>query len=82
MKVAVVGNEISGRGAAWLAEMDRNREPLLPVLVRTYGDDSERWFARWRICFMAYSEFFRYRGGAEWFVAHTLRRPRDAGAGN
>jgi predicted NAD/FAD-binding protein len=24
----------------------------------------------------------RYRGGDEWFVAHTLMRPRDAGSGN
>jgi cyclopropane-fatty-acyl-phospholipid synthase len=67
---------------AWLAEMDRNRERLLPVFARTYGDDSERWFARWRMFFMACSELFRYRGGDEWFVAHTLMRPRDAGAGN
>jgi cyclopropane-fatty-acyl-phospholipid synthase len=67
---------------AWLAEMDRNRERLLPVFARTYGDDSERWFARWRMFFMACSELFRYRGGDEWFVAHTLMRPRDAAAGS
>ena len=66
---------------AWLAEMDRNRERLLPVFVRTYGEDSERWFARWRMFFMACSELFRYRGGDEWFVAHTLMRQRDAEAG-
>jgi cyclopropane-fatty-acyl-phospholipid synthase len=67
---------------AWLAEMDRNRELLLPVFARTYGDNSERWFARWRMFFMACSELFRYRGGAEWFVAHTLMRPRGAAAGD
>lgn len=67
---------------AWLAEMDRNRERLLPVFGRTYGEDSERWFARWRMFFMACSELFRYRGGDEWFVAHTLMRPRNAEAGN
>jgi cyclopropane-fatty-acyl-phospholipid synthase len=50
---------------AWLAKMDRNRERLLPVFARTYGDDSERWFARWRMFFMACSELFRYRGGDE-----------------
>ena len=81
MKVAVVGSGISGLGAAWLAEMDRNRERLLPVFVRTYGDESERWFARWRMFFMACSELFRYRGGDEWFVAHTLMRLRDTVAG-
>ena len=67
---------------AWLAEMDRNRELLLPVFARTYGDNSERWFARWRMFFMACSELFRYRSGAEWFVAHTLMRPRGDAAGD
>ena len=67
---------------AWLAEMDRHRDRLLPVFDQTYGDDSERWFARWRMFFMACSELFRYRGGHEWYVAHTLMRPRVAAAGN
>lgn len=67
---------------AWLAEMDRNQDRLLPVFAQTFGTDSERWFARWRMFFMACSELFRYRGGDEWFVAHTLMRPRDAAAGN
>jgi cyclopropane-fatty-acyl-phospholipid synthase len=65
---------------AWLAEMDRNRDRLLPIFSRTYGENSELWFARWRMFFMACSELFRYRGGDEWFVAHTLMRPRDAEA--
>ncbi len=61
---------------AWLDAMDINRTVLMPVFVATYGDDAERWFARWRMFFMACSELFRYRGGNEWFVAHTLMRPR------
>jgi hypothetical protein len=76
MKVAVVGSGISGLGAAWLAGMDRNRELLLPVFARTYGDDSERRFARWRMFFMACSELFRYRDGQEWWVSHYLLRPQ------
>jgi len=66
---------------AWLAEMDRNREHLMPVFTATYGDESERWFARWRMFFMACSELFRYRGGNEWFVVHTLMRPRAPAVG-
>ena len=30
--------------------------------------------------FMACYELFSYLGGEEWFVAHTLMRPRDAAA--
>ncbi|HSN54301.1 MAG TPA: cyclopropane-fatty-acyl-phospholipid synthase family protein [Candidatus Sulfomarinibacteraceae bacterium] len=63
---------------AWLAAMDRERERLTPVFNATYGVDASRWFARWRMFFMACSELFRYRGGSEWFVIHTLMRPRDA----
>jgi cyclopropane-fatty-acyl-phospholipid synthase len=66
---------------AWLAEMDRNRDRLLPVFAATYGDDYERWFARWRMFFMACSELFRYRDGDEWFVAHTLMQPRSPAVG-
>jgi cyclopropane-fatty-acyl-phospholipid synthase len=66
---------------AWLDKMDRNREQLGPVFTATYGDEAERWFARWRMFFMACSELFRYRGGEEWFVAHTLMRPRIAAPG-
>ena len=65
---------------AWLDAMDRGRDRLLPVFAATYGEESERWFARWRMFFMACSELFRYRDGTEWFVAHTLMRRRDVGA--
>jgi cyclopropane-fatty-acyl-phospholipid synthase len=61
---------------AWLERMDAHRDALLPLFRATYGADAERWFARWRMFFMACSELFRYRGGSEWFVAHTLLRPR------
>jgi cyclopropane-fatty-acyl-phospholipid synthase len=63
---------------AWLERMDARRDALLPLFRATYGADAERWFARWRMFFMACSELFRYRGGGEWFVAHTLLRPRAA----
>jgi cyclopropane-fatty-acyl-phospholipid synthase len=65
---------------AWLDAMDVNRTALMPVFASTYGDQAELWFARWRMFFMACSELFRYRGGTEWFVVHTLLRPRAAEA--
>ncbi len=65
---------------AWLDAMDANRASLMPVFTATYGDDALRWFARWRMFFMACSELFRFNGGDEWFVAHTLMRPRHGTA--
>jgi cyclopropane-fatty-acyl-phospholipid synthase len=62
---------------AWREAMDANREPLLPVFEATYGTDADRWFARWRMFFMACSELFRYGNGLEWFVVHTLLRPKS-----
>ncbi len=66
---------------AWLAAMDADRGRLMPVFVATYGDDAGRWFSRWRMFFMACSELFRYHGGNEWFVAHTVLRPRSGPRG-
>jgi cyclopropane-fatty-acyl-phospholipid synthase len=65
---------------AWLARMDGNRKALLPVFEATYGEGAARWFARWRMFFMACSELFRFAGGEEWFVTHTLLAQRAAGA--
>ncbi|MDX2436307.1 MAG: cyclopropane-fatty-acyl-phospholipid synthase family protein [Acidobacteriota bacterium] len=66
---------------AWLETMDGNREALMPLFRATYGEDAARWFARWRMFFMACSELFRYHGGDEWFVTHTLLRPRAVASG-
>ena len=57
---------------AWLANADRQREELLPVLAAVYGDDAPAWLQRWRIFFMACAELFGYNGGQEWWVSHYL----------
>lgn len=62
---------------AWLEIMDQNRGRLMPVFRETYGEEADRWFARWRMFFMACSELFRYGGGDEWYVVHTLLRLRS-----
>jgi cyclopropane-fatty-acyl-phospholipid synthase len=57
----------------WLANMDRNRERILPILAATYGaDQATRWWVYWRVFFMACAELWGYRGGAEWLVSHYL----------
>jgi cyclopropane-fatty-acyl-phospholipid synthase len=61
---------------AWLDRMDGHRGRLMPLFRSVYGDDAERWFARWRMFFMACSELFRYHQGREWWVSHYLLRPQ------
>jgi cyclopropane-fatty-acyl-phospholipid synthase len=62
---------------AWLANLDRSRVEILPVLAGVYGRaDAERWLVRWRLFFMAVAEQFGYRRGSEWGVSHYLFRPR------
>ncbi len=58
---------------AWLAQMDRRRDIVMPVLSETYGkENATRWFHRWRLFFMSCAELFGYEDGQEWFVSHYL----------
>jgi cyclopropane-fatty-acyl-phospholipid synthase len=60
---------------AWLANMDRHKAELWPILAETYGkDQAQTWWVRWRIFFMACAELFGYRNGSEWPVGHYLFR--------
>lgn len=63
---------------AWLANIDRQRAAVLPILAGTYGpDQAELWFVRWRIFFMACAELWGYNDGQEWWVSHYLFEPRS-----
>lgn len=63
---------------AWLANMDRRKPELWPLVAQTYGADNARmWWMRWRTFFMACAELFGYRGGEEWPVGHYLFRPAE-----
>jgi cyclopropane-fatty-acyl-phospholipid synthase len=64
---------------AWLANMDRKRDRIWPILEQTYGVASARtWWMRWRVFFMACAELFGYRQGEEWQVGHYLfERPGE-----
>jgi cyclopropane-fatty-acyl-phospholipid synthase len=65
---------------AWLANMDRRKAELWPVLAAAYGADAARmWWSRWRIFFMACAELFGYRQGTEWMVGHYLFQRADSG---
>ncbi len=63
---------------AWLTNMDRRKDSILPILAETYGTGAAKvWFQRWRIFFMACAEVWGHQGGNEWIVSHyRLRKNR------
>jgi cyclopropane-fatty-acyl-phospholipid synthase len=62
---------------AWLQNLDRHREYLLPILQETYGEaEKDLWLQRWRIFFLACAELWGYRNGQEWLVSHYRFRRR------
>jgi cyclopropane-fatty-acyl-phospholipid synthase len=64
---------------AWLANMDRHRDEVWPVLEAVYDTQhTQQWWMRWRIFFMACAELFGYDDGQQWWVSHYLfEKPAD-----
>jgi cyclopropane-fatty-acyl-phospholipid synthase len=57
----------------WLANMDRHRGEIEPLLTEVYGaQEMRRWWVYWRVFFMACAELWGYRRGREWAVSHYL----------
>ena len=58
---------------AWLAQMDAQKDRLMPLMMEVYGaDQADIWWLRWRLFFMACAELFGFRQGQEWWVGHYL----------
>lgn len=71
------GRHYQKTAEAWLENMDRHRQELLPILSEVYGKtEAERWRQRWRIFFMSCAELFGFDGGQQWWVSHyRFRKP-------
>ena len=73
----VNGVNYSKTAEAWLTNMDKYKEHILPILVDTYGKENALlWFAYWRIFFMSCSELWKFNNGEEWMISHYLFKKR------
>lgn len=71
------GSHYHKTAEAWLANMDAQKEKILPILAGVYGESKAKiWFQRWRIFFMACSELWGTDGGNQWIVSHYRLKPR------
>ncbi len=67
------GMNYSRTSEHWLANLDRQKSKIMPILVQTYGPtEAVRWFNRWRMFFLAVSELFATDSGQQWWVSHYL----------
>ena len=73
----VNGRHYAQTAEHWLQNMDAHRTEIMPLFVQTYGvDQAGKWWAYWRVFYLACAELWGFRDGAEWHVSHYLfRRP-------
>jgi cyclopropane-fatty-acyl-phospholipid synthase len=64
------GTHYQKTSLTWLNQMDQAKEELFPVFKETYVRDSEIWWQRWRLFFLAVAEIFGFNNGQEWWVSH------------
>jgi cyclopropane-fatty-acyl-phospholipid synthase len=75
----VSGTHYQKTSDAWLANLDRHKPQILPILRATYGGGQEHlWLQRWRLFFLGCSELFGYRAGQEWWVTHVVMGHRES----
>ena len=72
------GRHYQRTAAAWVHNMDRHRDFILPILAKNYGSgEALGWLMRWRMFFLTCAQLFGWDNGQEWWVSHYLfERPR------
>ncbi|RZM29750.1 MAG: class I SAM-dependent methyltransferase [Pedobacter sp.] len=69
----VNGTNYAKTSEAWLQNMDKHEQEIMPLFEKTYGKDhAVKWWVYWRLFYMACAELFGYKNGNEWMVCHYL----------
>jgi cyclopropane-fatty-acyl-phospholipid synthase len=69
----VSGMHYSKTSEAWLSNMDKNKDAIMPLFEQTYGkDQATKWWVYWRIFYMSCAELWGYNKGNEWIVSHYI----------
>ena len=69
----VSGRHYQKTAEAWLRNLDRNRDQVLPLLSEVYGSGKEKlWLQRWRIFSWPAPNCGVFGSGEEWWVGHYL----------
>jgi cyclopropane-fatty-acyl-phospholipid synthase len=69
----VSGTHYAKTSEAWLSNMDRHRDDIMPLFETTYGKDAAtKWWVYCRLFYMACAELWNYNNGNEWIVSHYL----------
>ena len=64
------GTHYEKTSLAWVNKMDANKDSIMKIFLKTYGENAKLWFQRWRIFFMSCEKLFGYNNGSEWGVSH------------
>ena len=78
--VDVPGTHYARTAEDWLANLERHRAEVLPILAQVPGSDARTQYHRWRVFFLSCAELFGYAAGSEWKVVHQRLKRRETGA--
>ena len=71
----VNGRHYAQTAEHWLQNMDAHRAGIMPLFAQTYGrEHAVKWWAYWRVFYLACAELWWFRDGEEWHVSHYLFR--------
>jgi cyclopropane-fatty-acyl-phospholipid synthase len=67
------GTHYQKTSEAWLKNLDKNREAILSLFKKLYGDaGAMSKLVMWRLFFIVCSESFGFNQGQEWLVSHYV----------